>query len=415
MASSVFADLRGRMIRQLREEAGLTQAELAEKAGYGAGGRVALAKIEKGLAEPTTARLAGICAVLGTTPEHLDKSVASVLVADPGPRTGGRLDNMMLGGLGGAEAASNVRRQQAIDVETEGMQRLLSARRAQAATASAGAHVAFVVPFMELATRVDGLPTATAPKRRAGSAPGAPAQVRASIQEMAQVHMCIQILRGAQDVGVAGKKAAWFAMGAYRKASTGTKISELHGAAKSRAITAQFGGGAKAAGGLGIAGGKYVLGAIAVAPMVLAAGGMLAVTVAQSRVRAKTEAARLLEVEDALEADRVALPQILAWADAQAELLTALAGAGGELMPKIEAHVSSERPVEWASLDQSVQRTLHRALELVEALLAVDALPVCEPPTVTDEESVGVEDVSVWIEAVLQHGRDLVQEVPGSA
>lgn len=55
-------------------------------------------------------------------------------------------------------------------------------------------------------------------------------------------------------------------------ASTGTAIAALHGAAAKNALLAWFGGGAKAAGGLGMAGGKLVLGGVIAAPIFAVAG-----------------------------------------------------------------------------------------------------------------------------------------------
>lgn len=57
-------------------------------------------------------------------------------------------------------------------------------------------------------------------------------------------------------------------------ASTGTAISTLSGAAATNATLAWFGGGSLAAGGLGMAGGMYILGGIVAAP-VLAVGGLV--------------------------------------------------------------------------------------------------------------------------------------------
>ena len=55
----------------------------------------------------------------------------------------------------------------------------------------------------------------------------------------------------------------------FASASTGTAIATLTGAAKTNATLAWFGGGSKAAGGLGIAGGKLVLAGIMIAPILL--------------------------------------------------------------------------------------------------------------------------------------------------
>ena len=58
----------------------------------------------------------------------------------------------------------------------------------------------------------------------------------------------------------------------FAHASTGTAIAALSGAAKTNATLAWFGGGSLAAGGLGKAGGKIVLGGITLAPILLVAG-----------------------------------------------------------------------------------------------------------------------------------------------
>lgn len=60
----------------------------------------------------------------------------------------------------------------------------------------------------------------------------------------------------------------------FGTASTGTAIAALSGAAKTNATLAFFGGGSKAVGGLGIAGGKFVLAGIVVVP-ILAVGAVI--------------------------------------------------------------------------------------------------------------------------------------------
>lgn len=68
-------------------------------------------------------------------------------------------------------------------------------------------------------------------------------------------------------VGVAAYGGAMM----FGTASTGTAIAALSGAAKTNATLAWFGGGAKAAGGLGMAAGKLVLAGVVVAPIVAVA------------------------------------------------------------------------------------------------------------------------------------------------
>lgn len=68
-------------------------------------------------------------------------------------------------------------------------------------------------------------------------------------------------------VGVAAYGGAMM----FGSASTGTAIAALSGAAKTNATLAWFGGGAKAAGGLGMAAGKLVLAGVVVAPILAVA------------------------------------------------------------------------------------------------------------------------------------------------
>lgn len=65
---------------------------------------------------------------------------------------------------------------------------------------------------------------------------------------------------------------AYGAAGAFASASTGTTIASLSGAAATNATLAFFGGGSLAAGGLGVAGGTMVLGALVAGPALAVMG-----------------------------------------------------------------------------------------------------------------------------------------------
>ena len=69
--------------------------------------------------------------------------------------------------------------------------------------------------------------------------------------------------------------AAYGAAGWLATASTGTAISALSGAAATNATLAFFGGGALAAGGLGMAGGACVLGGLVAGPALLVLGAVM--------------------------------------------------------------------------------------------------------------------------------------------
>lgn len=77
---------------------------------------------------------------------------------------------------------------------------------------------------------------------------------------------------GGAGVGALTALGAYGLVGALGTASTGAAISGLSGAAASSATLAWFGGGALAAGGLGIAGGTAVLSGIVAAPALIAFG-----------------------------------------------------------------------------------------------------------------------------------------------
>ncbi|MCQ2521071.1 MAG: hypothetical protein MJ105_01710 [Lachnospiraceae bacterium] len=76
------------------------------------------------------------------------------------------------------------------------------------------------------------------------------------------------------------------------KASTGTKISELTGAAAKRATLAFFGGGALASGGMGMNGGRAVLAGIVIGPVVLSVGIAMHMMSKKALARARQRAAK---------------------------------------------------------------------------------------------------------------------------
>ena len=79
-------------------------------------------------------------------------------------------------------------------------------------------------------------------------------------------------IAGGTGAGALTALGAYGLVGALGTASTGAAIGGLSGAAASSATLAWFGGGAIAAGGLGIAGGTAVLGSIVAAPIPVAIG-----------------------------------------------------------------------------------------------------------------------------------------------
>ena len=111
-------------------------------------------------------------------------------------------------------------------------------------------------------------------------------------------------------LGVAGGAAAGAvggaltAMGAYSaamtfaSASTGTAISALSGAAATNATLAFFGGGSLASGGLGMAGGMYVLGGLVAGPALMVMG---MITEAKSKEKLENALSNKAQADEVVE------------------------------------------------------------------------------------------------------------------
>lgn len=80
---------------------------------------------------------------------------------------------------------------------------------------------------------------------------------------------------------------AWSAATAFASASTGTAIATLSGAAATNATLAFFGGGAIAAGGLGMAAGTAVLGGLVAGPALAVLGVVMAVHASENLDKSK--------------------------------------------------------------------------------------------------------------------------------
>lgn len=416
MASPTFAQIRGRMIRRLRDAVGLTQEELAAKAGYTGGGRVALSKVEQGQAAPTPDRLLGICDALGISVEELEHRTAVELVNGP------RFTDTMLVPLAGPEAADNARRERVLAHETERLTRVTQSRFAAAKGACDDARDNFVVPFLELAARVRDLPAATGHPVPLGPGVDVDGLVRVSVQELAGVTMgTMTALRLANGLGQGlarpTAEAVYAAVGAIATSSTGTRISALSGAARDSATRAWLGRGSIASNGGGMAAGDLALRRIALVPLLLSAAAAVALQMTHARMKARTEAARLTEAERTLEDARPEFEQAWAWADEQRVVLAALTAEGVELIAELDASVPADGDVAWNSLGKRAQELLVRALDFVSMVVTIEALSIWSMVSTEETRPVpGAARVNAaWIAAVLRQGRDLARRPGGGS
>ncbi|MGL2896236.1 hypothetical protein ACQKBB_06505 [Helicobacter pylori] len=93
---------------------------------------------------------------------------------------------------------------------------------------------------------------------------------------------------GSAAAGAMAGFGAWGLAGLVGSASTGTAISALGGVAATNTTLAWFGGGSLAAGGLGMAGGVWVLGGIVAAPVIAVAASVFASKAKERKYDAKS-------------------------------------------------------------------------------------------------------------------------------
>lgn len=191
---------------------------------------------------------------------------------------------------------------------------------------------------------------------------------KAELQAMEQASIgfgAVDALKALAASGAAGATAgfvAYGAVGALATASTGAAISGLSGIAAANATLAWFGGGALSAGGLGMAGGAWILGSIVTGP-VLAIGGMvMSAKSKEALANAKAKAAEAAQAIEQMKTLEVATGLIQTRAEQIHSLLHGLWEELRRALPTLEKVVSRE--VEWSRLSQ-VER---------EAVAAITAL-----------------------------------------
>jgi hypothetical protein len=161
----------------------------------------------------------------------------------------------------------------------------------------------------------------------------------------------VDALKALAASGAAGATAGFVsygAVGALATASTGAAISGLSGAAAANATLAWFGGGALSAGGLGMAGGAWILGSIVTGP-VLAIGGMvMSAKSKEALANAKAKAAEAGKAIEQMKTVEAATHLIQTRAEQIHALLHGLWEQLRQALPTLERVVAREQ--EWSRL-----------------------------------------------------------------
>lgn len=405
----------GHVIRRLRQEAGLTQRELAETTGYKAA--LVISKIERGQMKPVEKKLVHIARGLNVSISELTRQVALESLAQAQdsdnkdeaasshpatPQEGGNdgLARTVRSAVFGKVAEDNRRRLAKIGDEVEFRRRNSETIMVRLQQAQDLTKVRVLDPFFEKAPLVKGMqPLPDRPMAGRDSALLVPTRDE-RIKLRAQILQAIEFA-GATAGLATGARAAFLtfsASAAFATASTGTAIAGLTGGAASSATFAALGGGSLAAGGAGVAGGTLVLTGIVGFPVLLAAGAVLTYKGRQFRRQAEADAERLTAAEQALEDAREPLDTVWSWLERECKILETAQSQGGAKVNWLE---SVTTPVEWAELDAAKQTQLSELLSLVVAVLTLLSLPlfVILEPEATDPA--GLDQIRQWNEQVL--------------
>lgn len=187
------------------------------------------------------------------------------------------------------------------------------------------------------------------------------------VAEMREVsHTAASILAGVVVGAVKGSltgAAIYGLAGSVGVASTGAAISGLAGAAAKSATLAWLGGGALAAGGLGMLGGMIVLGGVVAAPVFLITG----YKVASKGAEALTEARRFESEVD------IAIEQMRIISEALQQIRTRICELT-ELISKLRDRATAQLATLWAMVDHYDENNRADSSVLATGLILCQAL-----------------------------------------
>lgn len=366
----------GRVIRDAREGAGLTQDQLGAQAGYGAGAGVSISRVERGLTRPSAGSLAGIALALESTPEQLEMQATSETKDGAG-----LADNEDQ-----ASEETLKKRVKRLEGELNRRTELIEAVVRDFNEAHDRARDAFFVPFLELASSIEGAPLPDEDLledediEQGSAGPGSRAAFRLRVNRFGVAQALAHGAGGAAVGAAAGGGAAYgtfMAAVSFGTASTGAAISGLSGVAASNAALAALGGGTLAAGGLGVAGGTLLLTGMVATPVVLLAIGGLFVARKRSRRQREEAAATLREVETNIQTTQRGFDALTDFLPRATTILTDIAvhaaRAASRWNTQLEA-AEHQKPWKWEAMAEDAQDRYNDFVEVSALQLSVVSL-----------------------------------------
>ncbi len=197
-------------------------------------------------------------------------------------------------------------------------------------------------------------------------------------------------------VGVAAYGGAMM----FGTASTGTAIAALSGAAKTNATLAWFGGGSKAAGGLGMAAGKLVLAGVVVAPIVAVAAIIAGAKGKERLAEAKNIHAEAENAVAQMNTITTGMQGIAKMSDNYSGFIKKLNKKFAPFIKELEriknAHVSdADGYIDFDSLSPVEQKTLHLSWLMAQIYYHVLATPILNSQGEVSNEAASALSASV--------------------
>ena len=204
---------------------------------------------------------------------------------------------------------------------------------------------------------------------------------------------------GGAVAGAAVAFGAYGAAGALATASTGTAIATLSGAAATNATLAFFGGGAIAAGGLGIAGGTAILGGLVAGPALAVVGCVMGAKASANLDNAYSNLATAKKVKEELAVLTTVCNGIKKRSDLFTKTLIKLESILNMQLAKLEYIIATEG-VDYSLFSEGSKNLVAMLLGTVQAVKAILDTPLLdENGTLTAESKNVINTVQGLLEA----------------